>query len=264
MTAVTLKKQKEVMVLKKIYMVDRPLTHRVMGGLAYNVVAFWTLPFLLLLLLAGSYRTVATDAGVEILYHLINCAVAVSILWRYMRDSYINVIACAEEIWAVVWRSALVIFAVAGVIFYACKFFLGDLANLGAYGMLPLFEVDLFVQSAIILEQYPILGALTAVLVGPVTVSCLYYACVFAPIASERPVLAYFAMAGFLAIPRICNALTFWQPEEELLLYLVQLPIHLLACRAYQKADTVWAPIALLALVNTVATVALLILFALT
>lgn len=249
--------------MKKIYMVDRPLTHQVLGGLAYNFVAFWTLPFLLLLLLAGSYRTVATNAGVEILYHLLNCAVAACIFWRYMHDSYINVIACPKEIWAVVWRSALTIFAVSGVIYYACIFFLGDLTNLGAYGMLPLFEVDLFVQPAVILEQYPILGALTAVLVGPITVSCLYYACVFAPIASERPVLAYFAMAGYVAIPRICNALTFWPPEEELVLYLVQLPLHLLACRAYQKADTIWAPIALLALVNTVSTVVLLILFVL-
>ena len=264
MTTVTPKKQKGVMVLKKIYMVDIPLKHRILGGLAYNFVAFWTLPFLLLLLLAGSIPSVFNDAGVEILYHFLNCIVAFCIFRRYMKDSYINVIACAEEIWAVVWRSALAILAVAGVLYYAAMFLLGDLALIGAHGILPIFEVDLFVLSGVMLENYPILGTLAAVLFGPIAVSCLYYATVFAPIAAERPVLAYFVMAGYLAIPRVCNALTFWYPEEQLVLYLVQLPIHLLACRAYQKADTIWAPIALLALVNTVSTVALLILFALT
>ena len=34
-----------------------------------------------------------------------------------------------------------------------------------------------------------------------------------------------------------------WPPEEELALYLAQLPLHWIACAAYHKADTIWAPI---------------------
>ena len=53
-----------------------------------------------------------------------------------------------------------------------------------------------------------------------------------------------------LALPRLANALTFWVPEEEMILYFAQLPIHMLACWAYQKTDNIWTPIVLHAVVN--------------
>jgi hypothetical protein len=53
-------------------------------------------------------------------------------------------------------------------------------------------------------------------------------------------------------VPYIVNALTFWAWSEELILYLVHLPIHFIACRIYQKTDTVWAPIFTLMLANLI------------
>lgn len=64
-------------------------------------------------------------------------------------------------------------------------------------------------------------------------------------------------MAIILAVPRAMNALTFWPLDQEVLLYLAQLPLHMIACYAYQKADTVWAPIA----VHTAANLAYGLLF---
>ena len=88
---------------------------------------------------------------------------------------------------------------------------------------------------------------------SPVAVSCLFYATAFAPVGCRRPWLAYPVVALLIAFPRICNGMTCWNPTEELVLYLAQLPMHLLACWSYQKTDTVWAPIAVHAAANLIA-----------
>ena len=80
----------------------------------------------------------------------------------------------------------------------------------------------------------------------------------FAPVCYYRPALAYIVMAVFLAFPRFCNAATYWDPATEWTLYFAQLPVHLLACRSYQKADSIWAPILTLSLVNGIACILLL------
>lgn len=249
--------------MKNTYMLERPEANQVLGGLSYNGFAFWCMPFIMLLLMQGSMESLSISAGMEIAYHIINFVAVLFLFGRYLLEFFGNARIYLREIWTVVWKSALLIFAVSGVTYYAALFFLDERASIGAYGALPLCEMDLFVLSGMMQEAHPVLGTICAVLLGPVTVSCLYYATVFAPLAINRPVLAYIVMVVYLAIPRACNVLSLWPLEEELILYLVQLPVHLLACRAYQKADTVWAPIALLMLVNAIASAILFVLQAL-
>jgi membrane protease YdiL (CAAX protease family) len=119
-----------------------------------------------------------------------------------------------------------------------------------AYGMLPLTEVDLFILPCDVVATYPLLGTLCMGFVTPITISCLLYGSVFAPICYKRPVLAYVAMAAYLAFPRFCNAATFWDPATEWTLYFTQLPLHMIACWSYQKADSIWAPVLTHMIVN--------------
>ena len=46
-----------------------------------------------------------------------------------------------------------------------------------------------------------------------------------------------------------------------MLLYFCQLPIHMLSCWAYQKTDTVWAPIVTHMMVNLAASVLIIIVY---
>ena len=240
---------------------EYPETPVIIGGVTYNVLAFWSLPFILLLLMQGSFDNDAVKSGIEFAYHTINFLAAVYIFREYLKDSFINVETNLKVFKEVVWESFLMIILAAIVLFCTCRLFLNEYVAAGADGILPLFEMELFMYSGMLLDYRPILGTLGAILMGPVTISCLYYATVFAPLGNKKPTLAYIIMAFCIAIPRLCNALTYWFWQEELVLYLVQLPVHMLACRAYHKADTVWAPIAVLMMVNAVSSVALLILF---
>ena len=139
--------------------------------------------------------------------------------------------------------------------FFMFRLFLlqGDeLMAMAAFGILPLAEVDLFTLSSYVIIMNPIFGTVCMAVLVPFSISCLYYATSFAPVCCSRPWLAYIVVAVVIAFPRVCNGLTYWLPMEELILYLVQLPMHLLACWSYQKTDTVWAPIAVHALTNLV------------
>ena len=65
-----------------------------------------------------------------------------------------------------------------------------------------------------------------------------------------RPWLGWIMVCLAVAFPRLCCGATWWVPEQQWMLYISQLPMHLIACWAYRKMDTVWAPIGALAAVN--------------
>ena len=221
---------------------DRPNINNSVAALVYQVVAYFSIPFLLLLFLQGSQGNIKIVAAVEIGYHVFNFFVARFIFREYLTDTWEDFRYEYKELLKPVSLSSGLIILIA-IILYTLFAFSSDNARLIAYGTLPLTEVDLFIHPCDVVYTYPLLGTLCMGFLAPVALSCLLYGSVFAPICYSRPVLAYVAMAVFLAFPRFCNAATYWDPATEWTLYFTQLPLHLIACRAYQKTDSIWAPI---------------------
>ena len=153
-----------------------------------------------------------------------------------------------------------------GLAAFVAVFFFGfmnksEAALLAALSVLPLPEMELQMLAGEQIFYSPILGTVCMVLLVPVSVSCLYYAVGFAPLAEKRPWMGYAFLMLVAAIPRIVNMLTFWAAGDELVLYLFQLPVHLIACWTYQKTDTVWTPMLTLAGANLAACLCRLALF---
>ena len=231
-------------------MLDRPETSQIVASIFYSVIAFFSLPFILLLFMQGSFDNPTTLSIIEIIYHVINFIVMISIFWRYLADSFINVQADSKTFKSTLEISVALMFVlsvVIGVVFATKE---PSIGNLVAGGTLPLAEMELFTLSGNLVVMNPIFGTICLVVLVPFTTSCVYYAATFAPICNNKPWLAYLVVTLYLAFPRLCNGLTYWPLEEELVLYLTQLPFHLIACWAYQKTDTIWAPIATHAIVN--------------
>lgn len=239
---------------------ERPEINNSIAALVYQVVAYYSIPFLLLLLLQGGRDGIKqVAAAVEIGYHGFNFFVALFIFREYLSDTSLSLKQDLKRCMSTIWISVGLIFVVS-LVFY--NLFSGSFSLwwLSAHGSLPLTEVELFVLPKDVILTYPVLGTLCMVLLVPITVSCLYYGAVFAPVCYTRPILAYVAMTVFIAFPRYCNAVTFWDPTEQMILYITQLPLHLIACRAYQKTDSIWVPIAIHTIVNFFAC-ALILLF---
>ena len=233
-------------------MLDRPETPQIIGSLFYSIIAFFSLPFILLLFMQGSFSDPLVTSIIEIIYHVINCVVAVSIFRTYLVDSFLNVQADTKLFWSTVEICVAAMF----IYFYGAGALLhsdtDSLLNVAALGTLPLAEMELFTFSGSLNGMNPIFGTICMVFVVPFATSCLYYATVFAPVCTRKPWLAYILMVVFLAFPRFCNGMTYWNPAEEVVLYLTQLPLHLLSCWAYQRTDTIWTPIAAHAIVNAI------------
>lgn len=238
-------------------LLERPDTGNVLGALFYQIVAYFSLPFLLLLFLQGSYNDPATVSGVELFYHVLNFGVAFVIYREYLSDTFGDVRDDWKRLKKTVSLSTALILLLALVGNALFGTYQG-LFSLAAYGALPLTEVDIFMTPSALVLYRPILGTICLVFLAPLTISCFLYGTVFAPICYTRPVLAYIAMAAFLAFPRFCNAATYWDPATEWMLYFTQLPLHMIACRAYQKTDSIWAPILTHAIVNGLSCVLLI------
>lgn len=230
---------------------DYPTKGRVYASAGYCFFGFGLGPLLLTFFGVGFELTVAEEIWAQIIFYIVNAVAAICIFRRYLWDSFSYYVQLYfREFIARVADGVVLTLMVAGVVYGIGTWAKSPLAM---QGVLPIVEVNLFALPSAIIENHLILGMICMVFITPFSTSLLYYATGFARTCSHNPVRAYLLMAFILAIPGIVNALTFWPWEEEIILYLVQLPIHLIACRTYQKADTIWAPIVSHMIVNLLA-----------
>lgn len=229
------------------FMTDYPEKGKVYTSLSYASIGFVILPLFLAFSSLGYALRESENIWVELIYHSINFLAALFIFFGYLRESFWNV--------KLNWKPFLkktavgigVMLALAAILIYNGLMF----GNIYLFvGGVPVTEIQLMWFACDVVFVSPTWGTVCMGLLAPFAVSCLFYATAFAPVCSYRPILAYGALILMLAIPRILFALTFWQWHEQLILFFVQLPFHLIACRLYQKTDTVWAPILALTVVN--------------
>jgi len=243
--------------MKKLFpeMYDRPDTSLVIATFVYWFLCYAFVPFGLVLLSVGlpDDTVVLYRAWLEVGYHLVNGVLAVLIMRSYLRDSFYNVQLHAGRFFktvaaacAVMLASAAACFGVMCVMGSADRFFFA----------LPVFDQNIFLNTGNTVSTLPIPGALCASLLTPLAVSCLFYAPGFAVSASKKPWLGYLTVTLLFGAFHLFEY--FWHLDfsSALLLFLVRLPVHLIACWSYQKANTVWAPIVSLGVFNLVTALA--------
>lgn len=221
---------------------DRPPKTMAMAGLAYGFICFYTLPFLTLFF-AGGFEDDVALGWFETAYHLFNFGVTVWLFKPYLKESWFNVQCNYKAFFVTVGCCAGAMLVYAAVLFWVVPLARSEDLLFASQGTLPLVEIEIFNLSGHLVSVNPIGGLLSVLVLSPVVMSCIYYASGFAPVCSNRPWLAYLAVVVVLAVPRVLSSLTFWSPHQNLTLYLAQLPLHLIACYAYQRTDTVWGPI---------------------
>ena len=244
-------------------LLDRPETQVVGVTAIYSVICFFSMPFILMLMLGGFEDNIFVISWFEIAFHLLNFGVMVGLFKDYLYEAMDNLRIHKKEIIRTVLIAAGLMLAVMEL-WFALLQRTGSLAYyIASFGTVPMSEMDMFSLSADVVCANPIFGTLCMVVLTPVTVSCIYYAVGFVPAYNVRPWLGYLVVAAVIAFPRICNAATYWDPGEQLISYLAHLPIQMIACWAYRRTDTIWTPIILHAVTNLVACVVRIVLYVL-
>lgn len=210
--------------------------------LAYWVFAFWFLPFWMPLIGDGFWNNLPVISWFEIVYHVLNSLVVVFMLKTYLKDSFFSVQMDRKKFLLIVGVAALVmVMLVEGLIVYFGQ---------GIDNFYPLSEMTVALTSGYMVEQQPIFGTICHTLFTPFTVVGLFYATGFAPVCRRSRWLGYLVVTVVLALPCAFDILWRGQAEMVIMIFVFQLPVHLVACWTYQKLDTVWAPIATLAIFN--------------
>ena len=230
-------------------MLDAPEGYTVGSSVLYWLMAFWVLPFICSLGTINA-RGQEYEIWMDIGYHVINFLCVFGLFFRYLRESFYMLRAN--------FKLVLGVSAIGAILIIVIKLLCGVVAAISgnvsamhaAFGTLLTTENDVLFYATAVLEIQPLWGTLCLAILAPVTVSCMLYATVFAPICTSRPWLAYLITALILLLQRLAMTLSLFPLQEELAIFAVQLPVHMFACWTYQKTDTVWTPIIIHVVVN--------------
>lgn len=234
---------------------EAPPTSHMLCGAICSILCFFSLPFLLLMISEGFFDNYFVLSWFEIGFHLLIFLIIYFLFREFLQDSLLNMQLNRAEFIKTVATAAGWMLAVGLVWFVLYRYTGNNLLVVAAYGTFPLTELDALILGADSVTANPIFATACMVLVTPVITGCLYYAIGFAFFYNIRPWLGWITVCLAVAFPRICCGSTWWVPEQQWMLYIAQLPMHLIACWAYKKMDTVWAPIGALAAVNLISSV---------
>lgn len=218
----------------------------------YSFLAFFAMPFLFYYLIAG-WQDTYWLTWFEFAYHVLNFIIAISYFREYIHDGLFYFgLQVKESFFAV----KMALLSIAGLV--AIVYIVANVCNLPwlfhtLVRAFPLSEMDILFLGRDLVSCNPLAGFLCAVVLSPVTVCCLLYSVSFVPAFQVKPWLGYLAVALWLAFTHVRNALTPWDLVTELALYAIQLPIHLIACRAFHKTNSICTPILILAITNFLA-----------
>ena len=209
---------------------------------AYWIFAFGVMPSWMPLFGDGFWDKVQIISWFEIIYHVINGVVIIFMLKSYLADSFLNVQLNPKGFFRIVVLSALAMLALAAGLWYL----LGDLAM----NFYPVSEMSVAVTSGYLIVQKPFFGIACACIFTPFAVVGLFYASGFAPVCRRNCWLGYVVVTVLMAVPCVLDVLWRGQANFIVTAFVLNLPMHWIACWTYQKADTVWAPIVTLAIFN--------------
>ena len=232
--------------MKRIFpeMYDRPDKGMAVAVILYGFIAFILIPVVVVILGLQVWTDQVALGGVELVYHVFNGFIAAAMFKSYLGESFYNVQLFPKKFWKTVAIGSLIMLTIALELQFAQGFLTPN-----AY---PINELPITMVSGLVIQNLPIWGTLCHVIFAPFAVACLYYATGFAPFTCKKPWLGYLIVPIALIIPLALDINWRGGADYKLYVYFLQLPIHLIACWSYHKADTIWAPITCLAIFNLV------------
>ena len=206
----------------------------------------------------GLWEEWESSVWLEIGYHVLNGVILLALMAGYLKEDWFMVTTDAGHI---LKHAALTV----GLIVGTELLLIGILLLCGfppeyLYEWFPVVEMSVSHTPLFAVRLQPVFATLALSVFAPISVCSLFYCLGFAPVCYHKPWLAYPCVAVIALIPSIVDIL--WRGNAPFVLsgYLVQLPVHLLSCWAYQKTDNVWTPLFTLAATNLLASIVLPIL----
>lgn len=229
-------------------MCSKPEKIKIFGLIPCWIWVFVLFPMFMPFVGLGLWEQWEISSWLEIGYHVVNGVALFLLMYSYLSEEWFMV---TTDIGYYVKHIALTLALMAGAelillgALYFCGFNIGNMVE-----FLPVVEMFVSHTPLALLFYNPIFGTIALSIFAPISICALFYCLGFAPVCYKKHWLAYLCIVVITLIPYVINIL--WRGDADFVLggYIVQLPIHLLACWSYQKTDNVWTPMISLAIAN--------------
>lgn len=236
-------------------MTSKPETIQIFAIIPCWLWVFVLLPMFMPFLGLGLWEQWELSVWLEIGYHVANGLLMLAIIFSYLKEEWFMV---TTDVSHYLKHVILTVGLIAGAellllgTLFICGVNIDDMLE-----CLPIVEMSVSHTPLFTVELQPIYGTIALSVFAPISICALFYCLGFAPICYHKPWLAYLCVAVITLIPPVIDIL--WRGEAAFVLggYLVQLPVHLLACWSYQKTDNVWTPLLSLVITNLLASIVL-------
>lgn len=236
-------------------MTSKPETIQIFAIIPCWIWVFVLLPMFMPFLGLGLWEQWELSVWLEIGYHIANGLLMLVIIFSYLKEEWFMV---TTDVSHYLKHVMLTVGLIAGAellllgTLFICGVNIDDMLE-----CLPIVEMSVSHTPLFTVELQPIFGTVALSVFAPISICALFYCLGFAPVCCHKPWLAYLCVAAITLIPPVIDIL--WRGEAAFVLggYLVQLPIHLLACWSYQKTDNVWTPLLSLVITNLLASIVL-------
>ena len=236
-------------------MTSKPETIQIFAIIPCWIWVFVLLPMFMPFLGLGLWEQWELSVWLEIGYHVANGILMLVIMLSYLKEEWFMV---TTDVSHYLKHVILTVGLIAGAellllgTLFICGVNIDDMLE-----CLPIVEMSVSHTPLFTVELQPIYGTIALSVFAPISICALFYCLGFAPVCYHKPWLAYLCVAAITLIPPVIDIL--WRGEAAFVLggYLVQLPIHLLACWSYQKTDNVWTPLLSLVITNLLASIVL-------
>ena len=236
-------------------MTSKPETIQIFAIIPCWIWVFVLLPMFMPFLGLGLWEQWELSVWLEIGYHVANGILMLVIMLSYLKEEWFMV---TTDVSHYLKHVILTVGLIAGAellllgTLFICGVNIDDMLE-----CLPIVEMSVSHTPLFTVELQPIFGTVALSVFAPISICALFYCLGFAPVCYHKPWLAYLCVAAITLIPPVIDIL--WRGEAAFVLggYLVQLPIHLLACWSYQKTDNVWTPLLSLVITNLLASIVL-------
>ena len=239
-------------------MTSKPEKIQIFAIIPCWIWVFVLLPMFMPFLGLGLWEQWDLSVWLEIGYHVANGILMLVIMLSYLKEEWFMV---TTDVSHYLKHVLLTVGLIAGAelllldALFICGVNIDDMLE-----YLPIVEMSVSHTPLFTVELQPIFGTVALSVFAPISICALFYCLGFAPVCDHKPWLAFLCVAAITLIPPVIDILWRGEAAFELGGYLVQLPVHLLACWSYQKTDNVWTPMLSLAITNLIASILLPIL----
>lgn len=230
-----------------------PMMNVLNGGYIFTIFVYWIIPYMFLPSLRpflghGFWNNLASLGWIDLICCAINGGALILILKEHLQDTWFDVtVAPKDYIRATLdaWMLMLlwVLFLMIGSHFLFAELSLPR-------NFFPISEFTMNMVPGLLLADHPIVTTVVFTLFSPFAVGGMFYAVGFAPLASRKPWLGYLNIVIVLLLTMFIKI--FWYKDTlfTVLEFIIQLPVHLIACWTYQRTDNLWTPIFSIGLMN--------------